>query len=118
MSREKNLEKSLELLKDIGVKTESICAIKHFSAKEGKYEEYPKEIHPALVDALKKKGYARLYSHQHHTWTLIQQGKNAVIVTPTAYVSFLEDSPTSSLLEGHHPNCLRPPTASYPEHPS
>lgn len=84
MSREKNLEKSLELLKDIGVKTESICAIKHFSAKEGKYEEYPSEIHPALVNALKEKGYVRLYSHQHHAWTLIQQGKNAVVVTPTA----------------------------------
>ncbi|MGB6339113.1 MAG: DEAD/DEAH box helicase, partial [Candidatus Aminicenantaceae bacterium] len=84
MSREKNLEKSLELLKDIGVKTESICAIKHFSAKEGKYEEYPSEIHPALVKALKEKGFARLYSHQHHTWTLVQQGKNAVVVTPTA----------------------------------
>jgi DEAD/DEAH box helicase domain-containing protein len=84
MSREKSLEKSLEMLKDIGVKTESICAIKHFSSKEGKYEEYPKEIHPALVEALKNKGFAQLYSHQHDTWKLIQQGKNAVVVTPTA----------------------------------
>jgi DEAD/DEAH box helicase domain-containing protein len=84
MSREKSLEKSLELLKNIGVKTESICAIKHFSRKEGKFEEYPSEVHPVLVEALKEKGFERLYSHQHQTWKVIEQGKNAVIVTPTA----------------------------------
>ena len=44
MSREKNLEKSLELLKNIGVKTESICAIKHFLAKDGKFEDWSKHL--------------------------------------------------------------------------
>lgn len=84
MSRENRLEKSLELLKNIGIRTESICAVKHFSAKEGQYEEYPPEIHPALVNALKEKGFTRLYSHQHQTWKLVQQEKNVVVVTPTA----------------------------------
>jgi DEAD/DEAH box helicase domain-containing protein len=84
MSREENLLKSLEALKDIGVKNDSITAIKHTPAQEGRYREYPDEIHPALVGALKEKGFTRPYSHQYHSYEHIRAGRNIVVVTPTA----------------------------------
>jgi DEAD/DEAH box helicase domain-containing protein len=84
MSREENLFKSLELLKEIGVKNDSITAIKHLPAQEGRYREYPAEIHPALKKALKEKGFSRLYSHQHHSWEELREGRSIVVVTPTA----------------------------------
>jgi len=84
MSREENLLKSLEELKDIGVKNDSIQAIKHLPAQEGKYREYPPDIHPALVEALKEKGFLKLYTHQHLSWQLLKKGKNITVITPTA----------------------------------
>jgi len=84
MSREENLLKSLEILKDIGVKTDSITAIKHIPAQQGRYREYPEEIHPTLVNALKEKGFAKLYTHQYQSYQHLKTGKNIVVVTPTA----------------------------------
>ena len=84
MSREENLLKSLEFLKEIGIKNDSIRALKHIPAQEGQYREYPAEVHPALVEALKEKGFLKLYSHQHLSWDLLKKGKNIVVVTPTA----------------------------------
>jgi DEAD/DEAH box helicase domain-containing protein len=84
MGRQENLLKSLELLRKISIEADSLRAIKHLPAQEGSYVDYPKEVHPALVKALREKGYERLYTHQHSCWEAIQQGKNAVVVTPTA----------------------------------
>ncbi len=84
MSSEKNLLKSLEALKDIGVKTDSITAIKHIPAQEGRYREYPEEIYLKLVEALKEKGFSKLYTHQYHSYEHLKKGKNIVVVTPTA----------------------------------
>jgi hypothetical protein len=38
-----------------------------------------------LVDAYRKKGIQELYSHQTATAELVRNGKNVVVVTPTAY---------------------------------
>ncbi len=84
MDREKNLLKSLEILKEQGAKNFSIRAIKHIPAREGHYDDYPQEVHPALAKALKEKGFSKLYSHQHLSWKLLSEGKNIVVVTPTA----------------------------------
>ena len=84
MSKEKNLIDSLELLKDMGVKTDSITAIKHIPAQEARCREYPPEVHPQLVQAFKEKGFTRLYTHQRHSHELLMEGKNVVVVTPTA----------------------------------
>jgi len=84
MSREENLAKSLKTLKEIGVKNESIRAIKHLPTREGQYREYPSDVHPKLVEALKKKEFSRLYSHQHSSWELLKKGKSIAVVTPTA----------------------------------
>lgn len=82
--REKNLLKSLELLKDFGLKNNSICAVQYLPAQEGKYEDYPENVHPALVAALHRKGFQKLYSHQRTSWEAVRKGQNVVVVTPTA----------------------------------
>jgi len=83
-NREENLLKSLELLQKIGAKTGSIRIIKHLLPQPGEYKDYPPELHPALVKALKEKGLSKLYSHQYLSWKLLRQRKNIVVVTPTA----------------------------------
>jgi DEAD/DEAH box helicase domain-containing protein len=84
MPKEDNLIKSLEILKEIGVKSESIRAIKHIPPQEGQYQDYPPDVHPVLVDALKEKGFSSLYIHQHSSWERLKKGENIVVVTPTA----------------------------------
>ena len=82
--REENLLKSLEALKEIGYKQDSIRAIRHIPAQEGRYSEYPPDVHPDLKEALQQKGYLKLYTHQRASWEALQKGKNIVVVTPTA----------------------------------
>jgi len=84
MGRQENLLKSLELLRDLSLKTDSLRTIKHLPPQEGSYKDYPREVHPSLVKALREKGFERLYSHQSSCWEAIQGGRNAVVVTPTA----------------------------------
>ena len=86
MSRQDDLLKSLETLRRIALDEDSaLRAIKHLPAQEGKYADYPPDVHPDLVKALREKGFERLYSHQHATWQAVRTaGKNAVVVTPTA----------------------------------
>ena len=84
MGRQENLLKSLELLRDLSLKSDSIRTIKHFPAQEGSYKDYPKDVHPALVKARDGGGFERLYTHQHSCWAAVRQGQNAVVVTPTA----------------------------------
>lgn len=84
MDREENLHKSLAFLKELGFKHDSIRAIKHLPVKEGQYLDYPQDIHPALIEALKQKGFEKLYTHQYSSWRAIKEGKNIIVVTPTA----------------------------------
>jgi DEAD/DEAH box helicase domain-containing protein len=84
MTREENLLKSLEHLRKLGLKHDSIRAIKHLPAQEGQYQDYPSDIHPALLEALQEKGFPNLYSHQRSSWQALKEGKNIAVVTPTA----------------------------------
>ncbi len=84
MSREDNLLKSLQHLQEMGLKEGSITAVKHIQAQEGRFADYPDSVHAALRDALQKKGYARLYSHQRASWEALAAAGHIVVVTPTA----------------------------------
>ena len=84
MSRHENLLKSLTILKDIAVRTDSLRALKYLPPQEGKFEDYPEDVHPALAAALKLRGFERLYTHQAKSWRLLREGKNVAVVTPTA----------------------------------
>jgi DEAD/DEAH box helicase domain-containing protein len=83
-TREEKLLKSLEVLQEMALRDDSITAIKHIPAQEGRYDDYPAEVHPALRGALEKKGYQKLYSHQRQSWDAVREGKHLVVVTPTA----------------------------------
>jgi DEAD/DEAH box helicase domain-containing protein len=82
--REINLIKALDELQEAGFRTHSISTVKTIPAQEGKYEDYPDSVHPALRAALEQRGYERLYTHQRSAWERLQEGKNIVVVTPTA----------------------------------
>ncbi|MBE0712024.1 MAG: DEAD/DEAH box helicase, partial [Candidatus Aminicenantes bacterium] len=84
MSNEEKILKAIELIKDFGYKSDSIRAIKHLPAQEGTYRDYPDDVHPALREALAAKGFTSLYSHQRSSWEALREGKNIVVVTPTA----------------------------------
>src|SRR5579859_5467894 len=61
-----------------------IRAIRHQPAREGKFADIPAEVAPALRDALVARGIAQLYTHQADAFRLCAEGKNTVVVTPTA----------------------------------
>ena len=84
MGRQENLLKALDLLQDAALKSDSLRTIKHLPAQEGRYVDYPADVHPSLVKAFREKGYERLYTHQHSCWEAVRRGENAVVVTPTA----------------------------------
>ncbi len=84
MAREENLLNSLRILNEMGLKEDSIRAIKHIPAQAGIYADYPAGLHPSLRQALERKGYLKLYSHQRTSWDALQAGKHIVVVTPTA----------------------------------
>ncbi|MBN1272590.1 MAG: DEAD/DEAH box helicase [Candidatus Aminicenantes bacterium] len=84
MSRTENLIKALEALKQYGFKTDSIKTVKHIPAQEARLADYPEDVHPSLAKAFKEKGFLKLYTHQLQSWELLKEGKNIVVVTPTA----------------------------------
>jgi len=51
---------------------------------EGKYVDFPGDIHKNLVDALSKRGIRRLFVHQMEAFNTANEGQDVVIVTPTA----------------------------------
>jgi DEAD/DEAH box helicase domain-containing protein len=84
MSNEEKILRAIELIKDFGYKSDSIRAIKHLSPQEGRFRDYPDDVHPALREALVAKGFTSLFSHQRSSWEALREGKNIVVVTPTA----------------------------------
>jgi len=61
-----------------------VTALKHFPAREARAEPFPEFLPARLVDILRARGIEHLYSHQAVACRLAQEGKNVVIVTPTA----------------------------------
>jgi len=53
-------------------------------AQEGIYIDFPAGLDGRIVNILKKRGINRLYSHQADVWKIVNEGKNVVVVTPTA----------------------------------
>src|SRR5205814_5753994 len=53
-------------------------------ARPGCYRELPADIPAPLARALCERGIARLYSHQLEAWQAARDGRDVVVVTPTA----------------------------------
>jgi len=61
-----------------------VTAVKHFPARAASLVPFPEDLAPRLMDVLRSRELKSLYSHQATTFRLAREGKNAVVVTPTA----------------------------------
>ncbi|HEX6895252.1 MAG TPA: DEAD/DEAH box helicase [Bryobacteraceae bacterium] len=61
-----------------------IRAIRHQPAREGEFAPIPASVAPAIRAMLETRGIPRLYTHQAEAVCLSLEGKNVVVVTPTA----------------------------------
>src|SRR5208282_196641 len=64
--------------------TENTTSIEHIAASEGSYAPYPQWVDPLLQKVLNRRGIHRLYSHQARAIEVVHQGRDVVLVTPTA----------------------------------
>ena len=84
MNKEDRLLTAINHLREMAAPNASITTIKYLPPRPGSLADYPADVHPRLVEALKKKGFSSLYSHQLQTWQRVKEGRNVVVVTPTA----------------------------------
>ncbi len=63
---------------------EVLTAVRQIPARVGKFRPIPAWVTSALSEAYRAKGIRELYSHQASTAELVRDGKNVVVVTPTA----------------------------------
>jgi DEAD/DEAH box helicase domain-containing protein len=83
--------KSLETIQDfLGTlvaryrSDEVLTAVRQSPAREAKFLPMPAWVTSALAEAYRTKGIEQLYSHQASTVERVRDGKNVVVVTPTA----------------------------------
>jgi len=74
----------LERIKNHPSLRRNIVHIHHIEARAADERDFPEVLEPTLIDVLKKKGITRLWSHQAEAVDKIINGKNVVVVTPTA----------------------------------
>src|SRR5271157_5665868 len=63
---------------------EVLTAVRHIPAREAQYAPMPEWVRPELIAAYAAKGVAQLYTHQAAAAQAVREGRNAVVVTPTA----------------------------------
>ena len=63
---------------------ENFVYLNVIEARSPVYAPIPPDVHPALNDALTRKGINRFYQHQSQSWDNWRNGQNQVIVTGTA----------------------------------
>ncbi len=61
-----------------------VTAIRHFPAREPRVAPFPTSLPSRLAEVLKARGFPSLYTHQALAFDLAREGKNLVVVTPTA----------------------------------
>lgn len=79
-----NLEQLLEVFKNSEAMKSCITHWHEVPAKEAVYEEFPEKMDDKIRAALLKRGIKSLYSHQANAFNCATNGKNVVVVTPTA----------------------------------
>ena len=63
---------------------EVLTTVRQIQAREAKFRPMPDWVTSALAEAYRAKGIRDLYSHQAMSAELVRDGKNVVVVTPTA----------------------------------
>ena len=63
---------------------EVLTCVRQIPAREAPFRPLPEWVRSDLREAYSAKGISQLYSHQAATAELVHDGKNVVVVTPTA----------------------------------
>ena len=85
LARRAGLEAAVARFQEWMAEPESpIRSLRHEPARPGEFAPVPESLHPALRQVLGARGVDRLYIHQAESIRLIGEGKNVVVVTPTA----------------------------------
>ncbi len=63
---------------------ETVTSFRRLPAMEGRYAAFPGWVHPGLRLVLEKRGIGQLYSHQAEAIQRARNGRNVLLVTPTA----------------------------------
>ncbi len=79
-----NLPQVLDQLKDDPKFMRNVTCWKYAPAQEAQFSPFPESMPEKLVGALQEKGIHKLYSHQAEAVDHVLNGKNVVVVTPTA----------------------------------
>ncbi len=61
-----------------------VAAIRHIPARAAEFVPMPEELEPRVAGVLEGRGIRQLYSHQAEAFRLAGEGRNLVVVTPTA----------------------------------
>lgn len=61
-----------------------VARVERLAAADARWTNLPAGLDPRLAAALAARGMGRLYSHQGQAWDLARQGRDFVVVTPTA----------------------------------
>src|SRR5262245_27510165 len=61
-----------------------ITATRHFPARPAVLAPFPSSLDPRIVESLRTRGIAQLYSHQARAFEIAAKGEHLVVVTPTA----------------------------------
>lgn len=79
-----NIEQLAATLRKDSEFMECVTHWETIEAQEAKYADFPEGLDTRLVGTLGKRGIRKLYTHQRQAHDLIAEGKNVVVVTPTA----------------------------------
>jgi DEAD/DEAH box helicase domain-containing protein len=63
---------------------ENATSVNRIPASSGSFAPYPQWVHPLIQKILANRGINQLYSHQTRAIELVHQGKDIILVTPTA----------------------------------
>ncbi len=75
--------KALEIERTLGAEP-VLAALRRFPPQEARYAEFPEDVDSRLRDVLARRGVERLYTHQREAFDATRDGRNTVVVTPTA----------------------------------
>ncbi len=78
------LDQLLDALKSSEGFMENVTAWKTIPKKSAVYSPFPEGLDSRIAPALQKHGVSQLYVHQAKCFDLVSQGRDVVIVTPTA----------------------------------
>ncbi len=79
-----NLKQYMQCLREDPGFMENVTCWRTIPARPARYEAFPEGLDERLTGALTRRGISRLYTHQAQAVAASREGKNVVVVTPTA----------------------------------